>query len=85
MRKKNMPLEVAIERVQNLRTMFKMLDRNDRRIPALDVAVAVMCEKLEEGKKEDGFNKKTGTFERAAAEQTIVRDGKDGAGKSYRL
>lgn len=51
MRKKEMPLETAIERVRNLRTMFKMLDRNDSRIPALDVAVEVMSEKLEERKK----------------------------------
>lgn len=51
MKKKNMPLEVAIERVENLRTMYKMLDRNDSRIPALDVAVACMYEKLEEGKR----------------------------------
>ncbi len=50
MKKKTMPLDVAIERVRNLRTMFKMLDRNDSRIPALDVAVEVMSEKLEEGK-----------------------------------
>ena len=51
MKKKNMPLEVAIERVRNLRTMYKMLDRNDSRIPALDVAVKVMSEKLEQEKR----------------------------------
>lgn len=51
MKKKGMALETAIERVRNLRTMFKMLDRNDSRIPALDVAVAVMSEKLEERKR----------------------------------
>lgn len=52
MKKKNMSLEAAIERVRNLRTMYKMLDRNDSRIPALDVAVTVMSEKLEEVKRD---------------------------------
>jgi hypothetical protein len=48
MKKKSMSLEDALEKVQNLRTMFKMLDKNDSRIPALDIAIAVMSEKLEE-------------------------------------
>lgn len=50
MKKKSMSLEDALEKVQNLRTMFKMVDKNDSRIPALDIAVEVMSEKLEDGK-----------------------------------
>ena len=49
MAKKPMSLEDALAKVQNIRTMFKMIDKNDRRIPALDIAIAVMNEKLEKG------------------------------------
>lgn len=49
MKKKTMSLEDALEKVQNLRTMFKMVDKKDTRIPALDIAIAVMSEKLKEG------------------------------------
>lgn len=49
MGKKTMSLEDALEKVENLRTMFKMVDKKDKRIPALDIAIAVMSEKLAKG------------------------------------
>ena len=47
-KKKQMPLEDAIEKVKSIRTMYAMLDKKDARIPALDVAIAVMQERMKE-------------------------------------
>lgn len=47
-KKKQMPLEDAIEKVRSIRTMYAMLDKKDSRIPALDVAIAAMEERRED-------------------------------------